>query len=112
MMEGKFFLGKWAFFAGLLIAILSGFLMIPGVSIVMFILGIAVGFLNMRKKDINSYLIAIIALIVVSTGILSLEESYASLAGIMAGALSNFIVFVSASGFVIAIRSIFLIDKF
>ncbi len=107
-MTGKFFLGKWAFIAGLVIAILSGFLVIPGVSLVLFLLGITVGFMNIRKKDITPYLVAIIALIVVSSGIMLLEEPYISTMGlgVVKSILANFIAFVSASGLIIAIRSI------
>ena len=112
-MNGKFFLGKWAFIAGLVIAILSGFLVIPGVSLVLFILGITVGFMNIRKKDITPYLVAIIALIVVSSGIMLIEEPYISMMGlgIVKSVLVNFIAFVSASGLVIAIRAILLLGK-
>lgn len=110
-MNGKFFLGKWAFIAGLVLAILSGFLILPGVSVILFGLGIIVGFMNIRKKEITPYLVAIIALIVVSSGILLVEETYASLIGIgvIKSVLSNFTIFVSASGLVIAIRAILLL---
>ena len=112
-MHGKFFLGKWAFIAGLVLAIISGFLVIPGLSVVLFILGITVGFMNIRKKDITPYLVAIIALIVVSSSIMLIEEPYITTIGLgmIKSALTNFVVFVSASGLVIAIRAILILGS-
>lgn len=112
-MHGKFFLGKWAFIAGLVLAILSGFLVIPGLSLVLFILGITVGFMNINKKDITPYLVSIIALIVVSSGILLIEQPYMTSIGLgmIKSVLTNFTAFVSASGLVIAIRSILLLGS-
>ncbi len=110
-MQGKFYLGKWAFIAGLILAIISGFLVIPGLSLVLFILGITIGFMNIQRKDMIPYLVSIIALIVVSSGILLIEEPYLSMMGmgIIKSVLANFTAFVSASGLVIAIRSILLL---
>ena len=112
-MHGKFFLGKWAFIAGLILAILSGFLVIPGLSLVLVILGITVGFMNIRKKDITPYLVAIIALIVVSSSIMLIEEPYITTIGLglIKSVLTNFVAFVSASGLVIAIRAILMLGS-
>jgi hypothetical protein len=112
-MHGKFFLGKWAFIAGLILAILSGFLVIPGLSLVLFMLGITVGFMNIRKKDITPYLVAIIALIVVSSSIILIEEPYLPKIGLglIKSVLANFVAFVSASGLVIAIRAILMLGS-
>lgn len=112
-MHGKFFLGKWAFIAGLVLAILSGFLVIPGLSLVLFLLGITVGFMNINKKDITPYLVAIIALIVVSSSIMLMDEPYLATMGLgmIKSVLANFTAFVSASGLVIAIRSILMLGS-
>lgn len=112
VMSGKFILGKWAFIAGLVLAILSGFLFIPGLSLVLFLLGITVGFMNIKKKEITQYLVSIIALIVVSSGIILIEPYLGAMAtGILKGVLTNFSAFVSASGLVIAIRSILMLGS-
>ena len=112
-MHGKIFIGKWAFIAGLILAILSGFLVIPGLSLVLVILGITVGFMNIRKKDITPYLVAIIALIVVSSSIMLIEEPYITTIGLglIKSVLTNFVAFVSASGLVIAIRAILMLGS-
>lgn len=111
-MSGKFVLGKWAFIAGLVLAILSGFLFIPGLSLVLFLLGITVGFMNIKKKEITQYLVSIIALIVVSSGIILIEPYLGAMAtGVLKGVLTNFSAFVSASGLVIAIRSILMLGS-
>ena len=111
-MHGKFFLGKWAFIAGLILAIMSGFLVIPGLSLILFVLGITVGFMNIKKSEMTQYLVSIIALIVVSSGIILIEPFLGTLAtGMLKGVLTNFSAFVSASGLVIAIRSILMLGS-
>jgi len=112
-------IGKWAFIIGLIIAILAVFATsIPGITsanvlLVLFILGLVIGFLNINKKDSTNFLIAVIALMAVS-------GSIGALAALNVGALatlkidiltnkvisivSNFIALVSAAALVVSIK--------
>ena len=106
----SFIVGKWAFLAGLILAIISGFLMIPALAVVLFILGLTVGFFKINKQDMTSYLVAIVALLLASQSILVLQPFLGSwIIGTLKGVLINFNSFLAASGLVIAIRAVLLI---
>jgi len=104
-MESK--VGRWAFIIGVIIAVLLGFISFAFSSLILVILGLIVGFINIGEKQTNSYLIAVVALLVI--GISSLQVF-----GVLGSALNNwiqavltsFITFVAASGLVVAIKSV------
>jgi hypothetical protein len=111
-MKSKF-IGRWAFIAGLLIALLASFLTGYGatVAIVLFLLGLIVGLLNISGKDSNKFLLATIALL--TGGIASLNA--VAMLGISISylnmVLGSFIAFVSAAALVVAIKTIFETGK-
>ena len=99
--------GKWSFIAGVILAILSGFLAIPNLAIVLLILGLIVGFLNVSKEEVQPYLIAVIAMLVIGVGGLqALSVLGVSLADWTETIFANFITFVAASGVVVAVKAI------
>lgn len=99
--------GKWAFVVGLMLAIISGSLAIPYLAYIMIGLGLLVGFLNIAKKEVQTYLVAVIALLVIGIAILiTLQNLNPDFAEWIGKVLTNFIVFVSASGLVVAIKSV------
>jgi hypothetical protein len=95
-------IGRWSFLAGIILALLSGFITMPFLSIVLFILGLAVGFLNIQEKESHSYLVSVIALLVIGVAGLQLGEVTPRITVI----LTRFIAFVSAAGLVVAVRQI------
>ncbi|PIN81237.1 hypothetical protein COV13_01900 [Candidatus Woesearchaeota archaeon CG10_big_fil_rev_8_21_14_0_10_32_9] len=101
-------LGMWAFFVGIVLAIVSGFFVLSWVPIVLFVLGLIVGFLNVTKKEMTSYLVAIIALLLVAnSSVIALQVILgSSAAAVITSMLINFNAFVAASGLIVAIRSI------
>ena len=107
-MKSKF-VGKWAFMVGLVIAVIASFLTgyETTIALVLFALGLLVGFLNISEKDSHHFLIAVIALL--TGGIASM--SAISMLGIISAKLSlilgNFVAFVSAAALVVAIKAIF-----
>ncbi len=102
-------IGHWAFLAGIALAISAGFVAVPFLSIVLFILGLIVGFLNIKEKESSRFLISVIALLLIGIGVAGLE--FGKLAPIAASILNSFIAFVSASGLVVAIKQILAIDQ-
>ncbi|MDH4358818.1 MAG: hypothetical protein OEV37_02640 [Candidatus Berkelbacteria bacterium] len=99
--------GKWAFIAGVILAILAGFFAIANLAVVLLILGLIVGFLNVAKEEQQSYLIAVIALIVIGVGSLqALSVLGVSLADWTGTVFANFLTFIAASGLVVAIKTI------
>ena len=61
----KEFVGKWAFLIGLIIAVIAGFMTgyATTLALVLFVLGLIVGFLNVTEKESSKFLIAAIALL-------------------------------------------------
>lgn len=100
-------IGKWAFLIGILLAVLAGFWVIPGLAIILVILGLIVGFLNITAAEVETYLVAVIALLVIGTAGLQALSSAGELSGavqVVQTMLRNFISFVAASGLIVAIR--------
>ncbi len=101
-------IGKWAFLIGIAIAVIAGF--ITGyaitVAVILFALGLIVGFLNISEKESTKFLIAVIALL--TGGIAGL--SAISILGVsvkyVATIIGNFIAFASASALVVAIKTV------
>ena len=95
-------IGHWAFLGGIVLAILVGFVTIPYLAIVLFVLGLIVGFLNIKEKEGIRFLVAIIILLLV--GLASLE--FGKLTPVITPVLNSFIAFVSAAGLVVAIKQV------
>ena len=113
-MKNKDAIGKWAFIIGLAIAIIAAILQqadvynLPQLTLILVVLGLIVGFLNISEKDSTKLLIAIIALLGVGgMTVVAIPAIDAYLTAI----LKNFVAFVAAAGFVVAVKSIYEISK-
>jgi hypothetical protein len=99
-------IGHYSFIAGIVIAVIVG--LIPqlrgDVSIwIMVVLGIIVGLLNITAKEINSFLIAAVALIIASSAsALSLAVIWIGLTSI----LGNIIIFIAPAAIIVSIKAI------
>lgn len=66
-------IGKWAFILGVAVAIIAGLAssmvvaFAPWILLLLVALGLVVGFLNISAKEVNDFLLASIALILVGT---------------------------------------------
>ena len=107
-------IGKWAFIVGLVVAILAALITTIGSStilIVLFILGLVVGFLNIDKKKNIEFLVSVIALLMVgSLGALAVGQ-LAITVGYLQAMLNNFTAFVAASALVVSIKAIIVTSK-
>ena len=102
-------IGTWAFLVGVLIAIVAGFLPsleTPVTGWVLVILGLVVGFLNIRAKEAQEFLVACVAILVV-TSMGGLPFVGPTLGVI----LGNIIAFVAPAAFLVAIRSIWALAE-
>lgn len=95
-------LGRWAILIGIILAVLAGFAEIPNLAIILFVLGLAVGFLNIKEKESVPFLIAVIALLVIGLSGLQLGNATPMVVSI----LNNFIAFISAAGLVVALKQV------
>lgn len=96
--------GKWAFVVGILLSILAGFWTIPSLAFVLVILGLIVGFLNISASEVQAYLIAVIALLLIGTAALQALSAAGEFVGTIQTMINNVIAFVAASGLVVALR--------
>ncbi len=101
-------IGKWAFLIGLILAVIAGF--ITGyaqyIALVLFILGLVVGFLNVSGKDAQKFLISVVALLLLGVGSISALAVLGIVSTYVNSILGNFIAFVGAAGLVVAIKSV------
>ena len=100
-------IGHWSFVGGIILAILAGLVNIAWAMTVLFILGLIVGFLNIKEKESTSFLVAVIALLVI--GIVGLQLGKGG--GVVASILNHFLAFASAAGIVVAIKQILAISQ-
>jgi len=97
--------GHWAFIIGILLAIIAGLipaLQTPTITWILVLLGLIVGFLNVTIKETQEFLIAAIALLIISsTGALPV------LGTIIATILSNIVAFVAPAALIVALKAIY-----
>lgn len=96
--------GHWALIIGITIAVLAGLTEISYLMPILFILGLIVGFLNIKEKETSSFLLAVVALLAIGLSGLQIEAVPATVDLI----LENFIAFISAAGLVVALKQIFV----
>jgi hypothetical protein len=119
-------MGEWAFIIGVIIAIVVGIAAglapgalastLPLLLAVLAILGVIVGFLNISEKELNSFLIAAIALLVsakgleVFNGLATLPQigTYVSpLLTMVLGIVGAISIFVAPATVILALKSIY-----
>ncbi len=107
-------IGKWAFIIGLIVAILAAFITTIDTNVILlilFILGLIVGFINVNKKNTTDFLIAVIALVGVGTlGALAIEQLAKPVVYLQI-ILNNFTVFIMAAALVVSIKTILTTAK-
>ncbi len=101
-------IGMWAFLIGLIVAVLAVFITgyAKEVAVVLFILGLVVGFLNINDKDLIKFLVAVIALASIGTASLGALAILGTVSAYISSIVLNFVAFVSAAGLVVAIKAI------
>ena len=89
----------WLFIIGLVIAIITPF--IAGLDLVwlLVLIGVVVGLLNITAKEVNSFLIATVALIIAS-GSLQIWT-------LLTDILSNVVVLVAPAAIIVAVKAVY-----
>lgn len=111
--------GPYAFTAGVVIAVLAGLLATQLaayswlIGIVLLILGIIVGFLNIKDKEVTNFLVATIALM--STSAIA-DWVLLDIAGLPLGTwivsiLSNIGFFVAPAAVIVALKAVYAMAK-
>ena len=117
--EKKSFLvkmGPWVFLAGLVIAVVTAF-MIPSTELKgalvwgLSLLGFFVGLVNITEKEMTHYLLATIAFIVASSGLVSVFEPFPVLAKAITPFMRNIVIFVAPGAAVVALKALYSISR-
>ncbi len=99
--------GEWAFFAGLVAAIVLGVtqsgVQAPWVSPTMAVLGLIIGFLNISTKETTKFMVAGIALLLVGGGGV---QSLPWVGGYMDAILWNISQFVAPAILIVALKAV------
>lgn len=101
-------LGKWAFIIGLIVAVLAGFITTYATYtlLILFVLGLVVGFINITEKIVIKFLVAVIALLSLGVGSLNALGVLGIVNSYLMAILGNFISFVGAAALVVSIKAI------
>ncbi len=125
-MAKKINYGEYAFLGGIVLAfivgVLAGFLpveIVPFVMALLFVLGIVVGLVNISEKEVNSFLIAAIALLLAVASWNTMLGATLSLLGDLGVVLSKWIVgftsalvvFISPAAFIVAIKAVYNLGR-
>ena len=104
-------LGEWVFILGVVIAIISGLAYqamdatsASYITVVLVILGLVVGILNIKDKEIFNFLIATIAIVAVGAANLNQIPIIGSYLGYM---VLNIAAFVAPAALVVALKAIY-----
>lgn len=104
-------LGEWVFILGVVIAIISGLAYqamditsAQYITVVLVILGLVVGFLNIKDKEINNFLIAVIA--IVAVGAANLQDIFI-IGPYLAYMVLNIAAFVAPAALVVALKAVY-----
>ena len=102
-------IGRYAFIGGLVISVLVGALQItnPLVAPVLVILGLIVGFLNVRGEEVQKFLLGTIALILVGTALKALP----AIGPMATSIIEAFVSFVAGAALLVALKEVYTITK-
>lgn len=115
--------GEWAFLLGVVLAVVVGLFssqldssVIGIVYGVLVLLGLVVGVLNIREKEINSFLIATIALIAVASSWQPVTDIFTTIMGEggsvlivnwIQGFFGALVAFISPAAFIVALKAVY-----
>lgn len=101
-------IGRWAFLAGLIIAMLAGLgFEQTWFAWVLAALGLVVGFLNVTGEETHGFLLAAIGLMLSATAIRSLPY----VGDILTRMVTNLVVFLAPAVLVVALKALFQTAK-
>lgn len=103
-------IGHWSFIGGLILTVLAAFIQVPYLALILFLLGLVVGFLNIKEKESITFLISVIALLVIGVAVMQ-NAQLGQVAPFIETILNNFIAFVGAAGLVVAIKQVLVVGR-
>ena len=101
-------IGRIAFYIGLIISVAAGFydVGLTGLAALV-VLGIIVGGLNVTGREIQKFLLATVALLLVGSTISAIP----SIGGFLQTILNHFVAFVAGAALLVALREVYAVTK-
>jgi hypothetical protein len=101
-------LGSWAFLIGVVLALIFAFVtMTEGIMLTLFVLGLLIGLLNITAKQVQPFLLAAVALVIVS----SLGSGALVQIGWVLNMLNNMLLLFVPATIIVALKSVFELAK-
>jgi len=108
-------LGVWTFYGGLLVAIIAAFVSSGGIgpatAMLIGFLGIVVGLINVRAKEVHLFLLASIAFIVGASALSAILSAIPGFGYLIPIFLQAVIIFVAPGAAIVALKVIYTIDR-
>lgn len=98
-------IGRLAFYVGIVVSILLGWMDMANATMILVVLGIIVGLLNVTMKEAHDFLLA--ALVLVTAG-LALSAGFGEP---IKSILQAFIAFTAAAAVIVALKEVYKIEK-
>ena len=107
--------GVWAFYAGLIISLITAVMskgeISPMAALALGALGIVVGLLNVIDREVKLFLVACIAFIVGASSLSALLSTVPGIGTFIPAFLQAVIIFVAPSSAIVALRAIWDITR-
>ena len=89
----------WLFIIGLIIAIVAPFLIGLDLVWLLVLIGVIVGLLNITAKEVNSFLIATVALVIASNSL--------QVWSLLTSILDNVVILVAPAAIIVAVKAVY-----
>ena len=104
-------IGHVAFIFGIVISIVTGFFFKDWMLWLLTILGIVVGFLNIRAKEVQSFLLAAVSLVIISAFGGELIYDIPRIGPLLGRIYIALLIFVAPAAIVVALKSLYQAAK-
>ncbi|MDP2974154.1 MAG: hypothetical protein Q8N60_03825 [Candidatus Diapherotrites archaeon] len=111
-------IGSYAFIVGVVIAVLAGIAggfvaeYAGGIALALVILGLIVGYLNISDKEIVTFVVASIGLIVAgSANLKAIDTVVVGLGTVLQAILANIVVFIAPAVIVVGLKAVYSLAK-
>lgn len=104
--------GFWVFLLGVVVSLAAAVLPLgPGLTSLLIVLGLVVGFLNVTSNETSTFLLAVVALVIVNAFGGNILAHVEVIGERLANVLGAIVVFVVPATIVVALRTIYSLAK-
>jgi len=104
-------LGSIAFIAGIVVSVLAGFITTPWILPLLTILGLLVGVLNVTTREMTTFVLVAIGLVLISAFAAPQIQSLPDVGPVLSRIYLALLLFIAPAATVVALRGLFMIAK-